>query len=75
MDYHKTNPMLQRIVGRVHVSKSNRYAIKYVISRLKRKYATWKDLPRNVRKDVMRQVITIRNHDFVMYAAVMSGKL
>ena len=65
--------MIRQIVDRCHVGESNRAVIKYVISRLKRKYKTWTAMPRGDRKTMMREIIRIHRANRKLYHDVMKG--
>ena len=65
--------MIRQIVDRCHVGESNRAVIKYVISRLKRKYKTWAAMPRGDRKTMMREIIRIHRANLECYNHVMDG--
>ena len=57
MDWHWDNPIIRQIVGRVHIGKSNIYAIKYFVSCFKHKYKTFCSLPKSERKELMLSII------------------
>ncbi len=67
------------IVGRCHVGDSNRQVIRYlVIGRLEKKkvgWLTWKNLPREHRKKLMRQAIDEHQRNRALYLQAMSGRL
>lgn len=65
--------MIRQIVDRCHVSDSNFHVIKYVISRLKRKYKTWKSLSQVERKKMMKEIIKIHKENRSLYNFVMRG--
>lgn len=69
------NPIVEQIINRdCHVSWTNRRVIKHVISRLKHKRKTWLGLPNNVRKDLMRDCITVHKLNGELFHMVMTGK-
>ena len=65
--------MIRQIVGSCHAGMSNRAVIKYVVSRLKRKYKTWVVMPRGDRKTMMREIIRIHRANRKLYNDVMKG--
>jgi hypothetical protein len=65
--------MIRHIVDRCHVGEPNLAVIKYVISRLKRKYKTWAVMPRGDRKTMMREIIRIHRANRKLYNDVMKG--
>jgi hypothetical protein len=69
----KIDPYIRQIVNRCHVSQSNLSVIKYVISRLKNKYKTWKALNRETRRKAMQQTIEAHKQNKNQYYKVMSG--
>jgi len=64
--------MVRNIVGRCHVGKSNRQVIRYFISRLRRKYRTWRTIDRAERKQYLRWVIAAHRANRDLYADVMT---
>lgn len=64
--------MLSYLLGKLHVSKSNFQAIKFILKKLNKKkfYA----LPREERKKLYREVIRIHESNFKTYTQVMSGR-
>jgi hypothetical protein len=69
----KPSAIVCQIVGRRHVSESNLQVIRYVVSRLRRKHATFAGMPRKDRRAFLRQVITAHQDNRAMYVAVMGG--
>ena len=63
--------MIHQIVGRCHVSLSNRAVIKYLVSRFKP--GAWRSLTRGERKKWMREAIRCHKANRRLYAAVMGG--
>jgi hypothetical protein len=51
------NPIVRQIVGRCFIGDSNLKVIRYTISRLKNGYNTFSALSKEVRKDLLRQII------------------
>jgi hypothetical protein len=66
--------IVDRIVGRCHVGRSNRQVIRYFISRLKRKYRTWAAIAPAERKRWLRWIIEAHAENRELYQAVMTGK-
>ena len=69
------DPILRQIVDRCHVGQSNRAVIRYVVSRLKKGYATWMILSRSVRRGIMRDAIAMHAENRILYRSVMGGRL
>lgn len=65
--------LVRQIVGRCHVADSNRMVIKYVISRLKQGYKTYRSFPRSQRRLLLRQIIMQHAKNFDEYRFVMGG--
>lgn len=65
--------LIRQIVGRCHVADSNRMVIKYVISRLKQGYKTYRAYPREQRRLLLRQIIAQHAHNLDEYRFVMGG--
>ena len=63
--------MLNQLLGKLHVSKSNYEAIKYILSKLNKK--KFFALPREERKKLYREVIRIHESNFKTYCHVMGG--
>ena len=63
--------MIHQIVGRCHVSLSNRAVIKYLVSRFKP--GAWRSLTRGERKKWMREAIRCHSANRRLYRDVMSG--
>ena len=70
-----SHPMIRQIVNRCHVSDSNRKVIRYVISRLKAGFRTYRKMSRSQRHTLMRQVIEVHERNRELYRRVMSGRL
>ena len=66
--------MIHMLVSRCHVADSNRAVIRYVISRLKNGYATYKSLPRAARRELMAAVIECHTENRALYDAVVTGR-
>ena len=62
--------MIYQIVSRCHVGESNRQVIKYFISRLKHGYKTWIGVPRDKRKEILREIIKIHEENRQLYREV-----
>jgi hypothetical protein len=62
---------IRRIVGRCHVSESNRRVIRYFISKLRNGHAAFRAIPRQQRHFLMRQVITVHKANQNLYLKVM----
>jgi len=62
-----------QIVGRCHVSESNRTIIRYFISRLKQKERTWRGLSKSDRREWLRQIIECHSLNVGLYRFVMRG--
>jgi len=73
MKYKDVSPIIIQIIGRCHVSATNRQVIRYLISRLKRKYKTWKAMPLADRRQVMKACIVVHAENIRTYNYVMGG--
>lgn len=66
--------MLRMLVDRCHVGESNRAVIRYVVSRLRKPHwKTFRGMPREARREMMRAVIRIHAENRELYAQVMRG--
>ena len=65
--------MLNQIVGRCRVSDSNLAVIRYVISRLKRKYKTYQTMDKVARRTMLQQIIDIHAAHRRTYSYVMGS--
>ena len=63
--------MIGYLLGKLHVSKSNYQAIKFIISKLNKK--KFFALPKEERKKLYREVIKIHESNFKTYCHVMGG--
>ena len=67
------NPFVRQIVERCHVGDTNREVIRYVISRIKGKYKTFRKLPREQRKQLLRDAVQCHRENRDLYCYVMRG--
>jgi hypothetical protein len=67
------HPMIRQIVNRCHVSDSNRTVIRYIISRLRDGYTTFRAMPRRQRRLLMRDAIAVHKANRALYTRVMRG--
>lgn len=68
------NPMIRMIVGRCHVSESNRAVILYAISRLRNGTTTFlRDMDKTERKSFMRQCVLTHSENRRLYTFAMKG--
>lgn len=67
--------MIRMIVGRCHVSESNRQVIRYVISRLKDREQTYWAMPRRYRREFLAICIKEHEENRQLYFDVMSGNI
>jgi predicted transcriptional regulator len=63
--------MLNHLLGKLHISKSNYQAIKYIMTKLDKK--KFYKLSREDRKKLYREVIRIHESNFKTYCYVMGG--
>lgn len=73
MSQQQAPAIVRQIVGRCHVGESDSKVIRYFVSRLKRGYRTWRELPRAERKQWMRWVIGEHSDNRALYDCVMRG--
>jgi hypothetical protein len=64
---------IRRIVGRCHVSESNRRVIRYFISTLRDGHTAFRAMPRGHRQLLMSQIITAHQANQELYVKVMRG--
>lgn len=64
--------MIRQIVGRCHVSDSNLRVIRYVLSRLRNGFKTFKAWPRNERRKFLRLVVKEHAANKRLFSEVMS---
>ena len=68
------HPIIRQIIDRdCHVSMRNRAVIRHVISRLKDGYMTFRAMPHEDRKELMRQCVRVHRENRELYCDVMSG--
>ena len=68
------HPIVRQIIDRdCHVSMRNREVIRHVISRLKDGYTAFRAMPREDRKELMRQCVQVHRENWELYRDVMSG--
>ena len=65
--------MLSWLVGQCHVSATNREVIRHVIEKFKDGYQTWRAIPKDRRKDMMRSIIKAHQDNRDLYNYVMKG--
>ena len=65
--------MIFYLVGQCHVTASNRQVIRHVISKLKDGYATWRSIPVDRRKEMMRAIIRAHQDNRELHAYIMKG--
>ncbi len=70
-----TKYYVRQIVGRYHVGDTNRYVIRGIISRIKGGLRGFKLEPREKRHALLRYIVDEHARNFIMYAAVMSGRV
>jgi hypothetical protein len=67
--------MLNYYLGKLHVSKSNYEAIKFILSKMKKSSKKkFYSMPIETRKEFYREIIRIHQNNFNLYVKVMSGK-
>ena len=69
-----SHPIIRQIVGRCHVNDSNRKVIRYVISRLRTGYATFRAMSEKQRRLLMCEVIAEHQKNQALYSGVMRGR-
>lgn len=68
------HPIVRQVIDRdCHVSMRNREVIRHVISKLRDGYATFREMPRCDRRELMLQCIEIHRANWELYVDVMSG--
>ena len=67
--------IIRQIVNRVHVGESNLRMIRYSISKLREGYDTYARMPRNARREFLRECIKVHTANRMLYISVMSGRM
>lgn len=67
------NPIIRQVVDRCHVGDTNREVIRYVISRFKRGYQTYRMIPKHTRRSILLAIIGIHRNNRQLYIHVMRG--
>ena len=67
--------IISQIVGRCHVAETNRQVIRYVISRLKAKEATYWAMPKDKRKELLQDIIEEHRDNISLYVDIQNGWL
>lgn len=68
------HPIIRQIVDRCHVSRRHRAVARYVISRLREGWTTYRAMPREDRREMLRQIHQVHQENRAEYRAVMSGR-
>lgn len=69
-----SDSLIGQIVGRCHVSDSDRRVIRYVIGRLRDGYGTFRAMSKGQRRRLLRESIRAHRKNQVLYAVVMRGQ-
>ena len=64
--------MIRQIVGRCHVGDSDLKVIRYFLTCLKK--GAWRQVPKNIRKDTLREVLRTHHENQGLYYSVMTGR-
>ena len=68
------HPIVRQIIDRdCHVSLSHRAVMRHVISKLRHGWATFRQIPRVDRKELLRQCAQAHRENWELYRYVMSG--
>ena len=67
--------MIRQIVGRCHISETNKEVIRYVISRLQNGYQTYKFMPKSARRKMLQEIVKEHNSNIEEYHMVMGGRI
>jgi hypothetical protein len=67
------NSLVRQMVARCHVAESNRTVIRYVISRLRKGYVTYRAMSREQRRLLLRETIAAHTENRALYRFVMRG--
>ena len=74
IDPFSIDPIVRQIIDRdCHVAISNRAVIRHVISKLRGEMQTFRAMPREERREWMRQCIARHQQNREQYVAVMGG--
>ena len=65
--------MISQIVGRCHIGEDYTDVLRYVITRIKGKKKTWRKLPREERREIVREVCKEHKANRELYNYVMRG--
>jgi hypothetical protein len=67
-------PVVRQVIDRdCHVSLSNRAVLRHVISKLRHGWATFRQMPKADRKELLRQRVQTHKENWGLYHFVMSG--
>lgn len=73
-DPFSIHPIVRQIIDRdCHVGISNRAVIRHVISKLRDGMQTFRSMPKNDRRELMRQCIARHRQNWELYVNVMGG--
>ena len=64
---------ISMIVDRCHVSDSHRAVIRYFISRLRHGYDTWRKIPKDARRRILREVVSVHAANRMLYRSQRFG--
>jgi hypothetical protein len=68
------HPIVRQIIDRdCHVSLSHRAVMRHVISKLRHGWATFRQMPKADRKELLRQCVQAHRNNRELYRIVMSG--
>lgn len=67
------DPMIRFLLGKFHVGHSRIGALRYVIGKLHGKRPAYRALPRDARRQLMRDVFQVHRDNFLLYVRVMRG--
>jgi acyl-CoA reductase-like NAD-dependent aldehyde dehydrogenase len=67
--------ILEQIVARCHVSRSNRDVVRYAISRLRKGYPTFRAMPRRQRRAFLRHCVELHQENRGLYLLIQTGRL
>ena len=70
-----TEHYVRQIVGRYHVGETDSAVIRKVIDSIRGGLRSYQKEPREKRHALLRFIVDVHAENFVMYAAVMSGKI
>lgn len=71
----RVDPIIRNIVSRCHVSNTDQDVIRYVVSRLKDGWETYRSWPVWYRAGFIKQILRVHRANQSLYRRVVSGRV